>query len=85
MTSHDLLRERDFRTCRKVNSWDPEIGPVAAFSWPPRASGQIRGSPSGKLALTKTGRAALKHRQRTPPRDLEWLGHKRDHRQIQPH
>jgi hypothetical protein len=32
---NNLLREQDFfGLTPKVNSWDPEIGPVKAFSWP---------------------------------------------------
>jgi hypothetical protein len=61
----DLLREHDFfELTEKVNSWDPEIGPVKAFSWPLLVQAtKFAALRKEKLLLTKTGRAALE----TPP------------------
>jgi hypothetical protein len=58
---NDLLRERDFfEITEKVNSWDPGIGPVKAFSWPLLAqAARFAAHRNEKLLLTKTGRAAL--------------------------
>jgi hypothetical protein len=56
-----LLRERDFfEVTEKVNSWDPEIGPVKAFSWPLLVqAAKFAALRNEKLVLSKTGRAAL--------------------------
>lgn len=56
-----LLREHDFfELTEKVNSWDPEIGPVKAFSWPLLVqAAKFAALRNDKLMLTKTGRAAL--------------------------
>ncbi|HOW64702.1 MAG TPA: hypothetical protein PK256_05395 [Verrucomicrobiota bacterium] len=58
---NDLLRERDFfERTEKVNSWDPEIGPVKAFSWVLLVqAAKFAALRNEKLLLTKTGRAAL--------------------------
>src|SRR5262249_42146469 len=58
---NDLLREHDFfEPTEKVNSWDPEIGPVKAFSWPLLVqAAKFATLRNEKLLLTKTGRAAL--------------------------
>ena len=58
---NDLLREHDFFELReKVNSWDPEIGPVKAFSWALLVqAAKFAALRNEKLQLTKTGRAAL--------------------------
>ena len=58
---NDLLREHDFFELReKVNSWDPEIGPVKAFSWALLVqAAKFAALRNEKLLLTKTGRAAL--------------------------
>jgi hypothetical protein len=58
---NDLLREHDFfELTAKVNSWDPEIGQVKAFSWPLLVqAAKFAALRSEKLLLTKTGRAAL--------------------------
>jgi len=58
---NDLLREHDFfELTQKVNSWDPEIGPVKAFSWPLLVqAAKFAVLRHEKLLLTKTGRAAL--------------------------
>jgi hypothetical protein len=58
---NDLLREHDFlEITPKVNSWDPEIGPVKAFSWPLLVqAAKLAAVRNEKLLLTKTGRAAL--------------------------
>ena len=58
---NDLLREHDFfELTAKVNSWDPEIGPLKGFSWPLLVqAGKFAALRNGKLALTKTGRSAL--------------------------
>jgi hypothetical protein len=58
---NDLLREHDFfKLAEKVNSWDPEIGPVKAFSWPLLVqAAKFAALRNEKLLLTKTGRAAL--------------------------
>lgn len=57
----DLLHERDFfPIAAKVNSWDPEIGPVKGFSWPLLVqAAKLAALRSEKLLLTKSGRAAL--------------------------
>jgi hypothetical protein len=56
-----LLREHDFfELTEKVNSWDPEIGPVKAFSWPLLVqAAKFAALRDGKLVLTRNGRAAL--------------------------
>jgi len=56
-----LLRGGDFfELTEKVNSWDPEIGPVKAFSWALLVqAARFAALRNGKLRLTKTGRAAL--------------------------
>jgi hypothetical protein len=58
---NDLLREHDFfELTPKVNSWDPEIGPVKSFSWPLLVqAAKLAVVRNEKLQLTKTGRAAL--------------------------
>ena len=58
---NDLLREHDFfELTEKVNSWDPEIGPVKAFSWALLVqAAKFAALRNQKLLLTKTGRAAL--------------------------
>src|SRR5512143_3285919 len=58
---NDLLREHDFfELTEKVNSWDPEIGPVKAFSWPLLVqAAKFAALRNEKLVLTKSGRAAL--------------------------
>ena len=58
---NDLLHEHDFfEITEKINSWDPEIGPVKAFSWPVLVqAAKFAALRNGKLLLTKTGRAAL--------------------------
>jgi hypothetical protein len=58
---NELLREHDFfEYTEKVNSWDPEIGPVKAFSWPLLVqAARLAALRQEKLVLTKTGRAAL--------------------------
>lgn len=57
----DLLRDRDFfELSEKLNSWDPEIGPVKAFSWPLLVqAAKLAALRNEKLALTKAGRAGL--------------------------
>jgi hypothetical protein len=62
---NDLLREHDFfELTEKVNSWDPEIGQVKAFSWALLVqAAKFAALRNEKLLLTKTGRAALE----TPP------------------
>jgi hypothetical protein len=62
---NDLLRGHDFfELTGKVNSWDPEIGPMKAFSWPLLAqAARFATLGKEKFVLTKTGRAALE----TPP------------------
>ena len=58
----EVLSGGDFfdPTARKAPKWVQEIGPIRAFAWPCLLQGarlaELRGS---KLALTKTGRAAL--------------------------
>lgn len=56
-----LLREGDFfELTEKVNSWDPEIGPVKAFSWPLLVqAAKFATLRNEKLVLAKAGRAAL--------------------------
>ena len=58
---NDLLRDHDFFELReKVNSWDPEIGRVKAFSWALLVqAAKFAALRNEKLLLTKTGRAAL--------------------------
>ena len=58
---NDLLREHDyFELTEKINSWDPEIGPVKGFSWPLLVQAAKFAAPrNGKLLLSKAGRAAL--------------------------
>ncbi len=58
---NDLLREHDFFSpTEEVNSWDPELGPVKAFSWPLLVqAAKLAALRNQKLLLTKTGRAAL--------------------------
>jgi hypothetical protein len=58
---NDLLREHDFFELReKVNSWDPEIGPVKAISWALLVqAAKFAALRNEKVLLTKTGRAAL--------------------------
>jgi hypothetical protein len=58
---NDLLREHDFfELTEKANSWDPEIGPVKAFSWALLMQAvKFAAVRNEKLWLTKTGRAAL--------------------------
>jgi hypothetical protein len=58
---NDLLYERDyFEPTEKVNSWDPEVGPVKAFSWALLVqAAKFVALRNEKLLLTKTGRAAL--------------------------
>jgi hypothetical protein len=58
---NELLCEHDFfELTEKVNSWDPEVGPVKAFSWGLLVqAAKYATLRNGKLALTKTGRAAL--------------------------
>jgi hypothetical protein len=58
---NDLLREHDFfELTRKVDSRDPEVGPVKAFSWPLLVqAAKLAALRNEKLQLTKTGRAAL--------------------------
>ncbi len=58
---NDLLREHDFfELTEKVNSWDPEVGPVKAFSWSLLVqAAKFAALRNEKLLLTKTGRAAL--------------------------
>jgi len=57
----DLLREHDFfELTEKVNSWDPEVGPVKAFSWALLVQAAKLATPRNeKLLLTRAGRAAL--------------------------
>jgi len=58
---NDLLREHDFfELTEKVHSWDPEIGPVKAYSWPLLVqAAKFAALRNQKLLLTKAGRAAL--------------------------
>lgn len=58
---NDLLGGHDFfELTEKVNSWDPAIGPVKAFSWPLLVqAAKFAALRHDKLLLTKTGRAAL--------------------------
>ncbi len=58
---NDLLREHDFfALTEKVNSWEPEIGPVKAFSWALLVqAAKFAALRKEKLLLTKTGRSAL--------------------------
>ncbi|MGH7972987.1 MAG: hypothetical protein ACREIC_30085, partial [Limisphaerales bacterium] len=58
---NELLREQDFfELTPKVNSWDPQIGPVKAFSWPLLVqAAKFTVLRNEKLLLTKTGLAAL--------------------------
>ncbi len=58
---NDLLREHDFfQLTEKVNSWDSELGPVKAFSWPLLVqAAKFAALRNDKFLLTKTGRAAL--------------------------
>lgn len=61
---NELLREHDyFELTERRNAWDPEIGPVRAFSWALLVqSAKFATLRNGKLTLTKTGRAALEAR-----------------------
>ena len=74
---NDLLRGHDFfEYTEKVNSWDPEIGPVKAFSWPLLVqAAKFAALRNGKLVLTKSGRAALEAPPAETLRDLwcAWL------------
>ncbi len=74
---NDLLREHDFfELTEKVNSWEPEIGPVKAFSWPLLVqTAKFAALRNGKLLLTKSGRAALEAPPAPTLRDLwdAWL------------
>lgn len=56
-----LLREHDFfELTGKVNSWDPEVGPVKAFAWVLLVqAAKLAALRNQKLLLTKAGRAAL--------------------------
>jgi hypothetical protein len=58
---NDLLREHDFfKLTEKVRSWDPEVGPIKAFSWPLLVqAAKFAALRNEKLVLTKSGRAAL--------------------------
>jgi hypothetical protein len=69
---NDLLREHDFfELTGKVNSWDPEIGSVKAFSWPLLVqAAKFATLRNEKLQLTKTGRAALEAEAAQTLRDL---------------
>jgi hypothetical protein len=69
---NDLLREHDFfELTEKVNSWDPEIGPVKAFSWPLLVqAAKFAALRNDKLLLTKTGRAALESAPEKTLREL---------------
>ena len=69
---NDLLREHDFfELTGKVNSWDPELGPVKAFSWPLLVqTAKFAALRNDKLQLTKTGRAALEAERAQTLREL---------------
>jgi hypothetical protein len=58
---NELLREHDFFELKeKVNSWDPEVGPIKGFSWPLLVqAAKLATLRNEKLLLTKSGRAAL--------------------------
>ncbi len=64
----DLLRDHDFfEPEEKVSTWDPEVGPIKAFSWPLLVQvAKLASLKNGKLSLTKTGRAALE----APPAEI---------------
>ena len=55
---NDLLREHDFfALTEKLNSEDPVIGPVKAFSWPLLVqAAKFSALRHEKLVLTKAGR-----------------------------
>lgn len=69
---NELLRKHDFfEYTAKVDSWDPEIGPVKAFSWPLLVqAAKFASLRNGKLLLTKSGRAALEAPPAHTLRDL---------------
>ena len=58
---NEFLREHDFfELTEKLNSWDPEVGPVKAFSWPLLVqAAKFASLRTERLLLTKAGRAAL--------------------------
>jgi hypothetical protein len=74
---NDLLREHDFyELTGKVNSWDPEVGPIKAFSWPLLVqAAKLAALRNGKLLLTKNGRSALEAPPAHTLRDIwnAWL------------
>lgn len=64
---NELLREHDFfEPSEKLSTWDSELGPVKAFSWPLLVqAAKFAALQNGKLLLTKRGRSALE----APPAD----------------
>ncbi|HLH56347.1 MAG TPA: hypothetical protein VKY92_22360 [Verrucomicrobiae bacterium] len=80
---NEFLREHDFfEYTEKVNSWDPEIGPVKAFSWPLLVqAAKLAALRHEKLVLNRPCRPGGTSRA-NPARDLASLGCARDYRRV---